>query len=103
MSEMDDWYDDDDDDGSLFGDDEVDLENMCVESGCFEDGRFGACGLCGGPLCFMHEEILCGFCSECTSSDQFSRLMEEKYRDAESIQVESRQSVDVSLSDEIPF
>lgn len=69
------------------------LDNMCVEPGCLEDGRFGSCGCCGGPLCFMHEEILCGFCTECTSSPVFGKRMAEIYGE----------DCDPILDNEIPF
>lgn len=101
----DDFDDEDDDDRSRWLDDEPDIENMCIEQGCFGDGKFGACGCCGGPLCFMHEEILCGFCTTCTSDPSFNQRMSEMHGLIDPVLSAAPQKVNSAVFDdeEIPF
>ncbi len=106
---MDDYWDDDDEeeeDEYNWLEDEPDLENMCIEPGCLADGRFGACGCCGGPLCHMHEEVLAGFCTTCSSSPDFDKMMREIYGEIESelsSQMTPHIETTVTVDDEIPF
>jgi hypothetical protein len=74
---VDDWFDDDEDDEDERED--MHLENMCIEPGCLSDGSHGSCGLCGGALCFRHEEILAGFCTTCSELPDFSEQMHRLY------------------------
>ena len=48
---------------------EPDVTERCVECG---RSRSGACGCCGAPLCFMHEETQAGLCSN-FSTYEFSQ------------------------------
>jgi len=52
----------DDSADDFWPEDEEDHENACWECGAAGDGN--CCG-CGMPLCHMHFEIQCGYCSRC--------------------------------------
>lgn len=105
---MDDFYewDDEEEDDDPLEAEEFRLEDMCVEPGCTLDGSFGSCGCCGGPLCFMHEEILAGFCTTCSTDPNFAQRMRKIYGEmdeGEQTRHDTSKTSAAYVEDEIPF